>query len=137
MKASDIIGKLKSELQAANALGKGFSKKHQTSIRSGISRTARIANSFVKMLKAQDFGGLDDFFFSREELVPGGKEYWFFDVVSTKGDKTLFVLAFGSSDSKALVNSQKAKVGDVSAVGWFYSNEKKVFLDKSISLERS
>jgi hypothetical protein len=89
------------------------------------------------MLRAQDFGGLDDFFFRREKLIPGGKEYWFMDVVSTQGDRAQLVLTFGCSDVKASVNSHEAKGGDVAAVGWFYSDRKRIFLDRSLALESS
>jgi hypothetical protein len=106
-------------------------------LRAGIAKTVRVAKTLTKMLKAQDFGGLDDFFFRREELIPGGKEYWFIDVVSTQGDKAQLVLTFGCSDASATVNGQEATAGNVAAVGWFYSNKKKVFLDKSVPLQSS
>ena len=135
MKTPDIMSLLESELRAANAIGKGFSKEPEKLLRSGLARTAMISKSFARMLKAQDFGGLDDFFFAREDLVPGGKEYWFIDVVSTRGDRTQLVLTFGRSDAKAVVNRSAAEAGRVAAVGWFYSGKKKVFLDSSVELE--
>jgi len=155
MKSNDIVLRLESELKNANAFGKDFSKAPQRMLRSGIASTTRIAKApqrmirsgiaqtshiartFAKMLKAQDFGGLDDFFFAREQLIPGGKEYWFIDVVSTQGDKAQLVLTFGCSDAKATVNRHKTSGRDVAAVGWFYSNKKKVFLDKTVPLESS
>lgn len=137
MKTSDIIRGLESELKAANAIGKGLYKDPQGMLRFGLARTTSVAKSLAKMLKAQDFGGLDDFFFAREELIPGGKEYWFIDVVSTQGDKAQLVLTFGCSDAKATVNSREAKAGTVAAVGWFYSDRKKVFLDRPVVLESS
>jgi len=137
MRSNDIIRGLESELKAAGAIGKGLYKDPQRMMRSGIARTASVAKSIARMLKAQDFGGLDDFFFKREELIPGGKEYWFIDVVSTRGDKAQLVLTFGCSDAKAIVNSHEAQGRDVAAVGWFYSDRKKVFLDKSVALESS
>jgi len=137
MRSNDIIRRLESELRSANALGKGLYEDPQRIVRSGLARTAKVARSLSRMLKAQDFGGLDDFFFAREELVPGGKEYWFIDVVSTQGDKAQLVLTFGCSDAKATVNSREAKSGTVAAVGWFYSNKKKVFLDRPVVLESS
>ena len=137
MRTNDVVRRLESELKNANAIGKGFYKAPQKMLRSGVAKTAQVAKTLAKMLKAQDFGGLDDFFFGREALIPGGKEYWFIDVVSTKGDKTQLVLAFGCSNANATVNSHTAKGGEVAAVGWFYSNKKKVFLDKSVRLESS
>jgi len=137
MKSNDIVLRLESELKNANAIGKGFYKDPQRMLRFGLSKTAHVARALTKMLKAQDFGGLDDFFFAREELIPGGKEYWFIDVVSTQGDKAQLVLTFGCSDAKASVNSHETKGGDVAAVGWFYSKSKKVFLDKTVPLESS
>jgi hypothetical protein len=135
MTPTDMLDLLSSELKNANAFGKGLYKNPEKMLRSGFSKTARIAKSLAKMLKAQDFGGLDDFFFRREELVPGGKEYWFIDVVSTQGDKAQLVLTFGCSDAKASVNSHETAAGTVAAVGWFYSDKKKVFLDKSVVLD--
>jgi len=155
MKSNDIVRRFETGLKNANAIGEGFSKEQQRMLRSGIASTTRIAKApqrmlrsgiattkniartFAKMLKAQDFGGLDDFFFGREALIPGGKEYWFIDVVSTQGDKAQLVLTFGCSDAKASVNRHEAFGGDVAAVGWFYSSSKKVFLDKSVALQSS
>lgn len=137
MKTPNILKTIALELKAANRVGADFSNEQQALLRSGISRTKHIARTFAKMLKAQDFGGLDDFFFGREELIPGAKEYWFIDVVSTRGDKAQLVLTFGCSDAKASVNSREAKAGTVAAVGWFYSDKKKVFLDKPVVLESS
>jgi len=153
MKSNDIVRRFESELRNANEFGKGFSrapqkmlrsgfastariaKQPQKIIQSGIASTAKIAKAFAKMLKTRDFGGLDEFFFGSEDMVPGAKEYWFIDVVSTQGDKAQLVLTFGRSDAKAKVNAHEAKGGDVAAVGWFYSNRKVVFLDKSLPLE--
>ena len=135
MKASTLIRKLESDLEAANAYGKDFSKDPQKVLRKGLARTIRISKSFARMLRRRDFDGLDEFFFARENLVPGGKEYWFFDVVSTRGDRTQLVLTFGRSDAKASVNRHDADKGKVAVVGWFYSGRRKVFLDCSLALQ--
>lgn len=124
-----------SGLATAGAMGKDFASDQQAVLRGGIARTVQIAGFFERMLKSNDFGRLDDFFFSRETLPPGGKEYWFIVLVSTTGDRAQFVLTFGRSDSKTMVNDEAAGGGKVAAVGWLYSaGRKRVFLEKSAPL---
>ena len=139
MDATSIIEKLEKELERAHSFNKVFSKRFSKNpskaIREGLARTARITKRFSRFFRSQDFGKLDDFFFSRKTLLPGAKEYWFINLVSTSGDRTQLILTFGSSDLKTKVNKQVAPEGKVAAVGWLYSGKKKVFLEKSISLE--
>ncbi|OIO26962.1 hypothetical protein AUJ14_00650 [Candidatus Micrarchaeota archaeon CG1_02_55_22] len=129
--------KIESEIKHASGLDEGISFARKMQMKIGLTRTAQIARYYSRMLKQNEFGKLDDFFFSREILPPGGKEYWFFDVVSTSGDKTQLVLTFGRSDTKALVNKHAAQAGNVAAVGWFFCEKKKVFLEKSLHLQTS
>ena len=129
------IGRLKGGLRRANELGIGFSREPQRIFFNGMARARQIAAFFSRVLKKRNFGRLDDFFFRRERLPPGGKEYWFIYAASTQGDKKQLVLTFGRSDAKTTVNSRVADAQNVAAVGWLYSGKKKVFLEKSLPLE--
>ncbi|OIO38392.1 MAG: hypothetical protein AUJ71_03095 [Candidatus Omnitrophica bacterium CG1_02_49_16] len=137
MGRSLLIEKIESEFKHASGLDRGISFARKMQLKIGLARTAQIARYYARMLRQHEFGTLDDFLFGRETLPPGGKEYWFFDVVSTSGDKTQLVLTFGCSDAKTLVNAHAAQAGNVAAVGWFFCGKKKVFLEKSLPLQTS
>jgi len=90
--------------------------------------------SLARLLKKRDYKKVDEFFFSREELPFSGKEYWFMNFVSNKGDKTQLVLTFGRSELPMSINERVDLNGSVAAVGWLYNGKKKVLWDKAMKL---
>jgi len=74
-------------------------------------------DSFGRLLKARDYGGLDAFLFSREELPFSGKEYWFMHFASRRGRDQL-ILTFGRSQGEAFVNGKRVSGDRVAAVCW-------------------
>ena len=134
MNSKALIAILQNELERADDYGRFISKHPERALREGLSRTAGIAKRFAKILRKRDYAGLDEFFFSRESMPIGGKEYWFLELVSTAGDKKQLILTFGSSDLNTRVNGKAAIGGTVAVVGWLYSDRRKVFLEKSCRL---
>ena len=132
---SVLLGKLEAELESANIYGRGVSKGPRKLLAKSLASVSKLSKYLPRVSKRTNFAKLDEFFFSRAALLPGGKEYWFIDVVSTEGDKTQLVLTFGSSYFKTRVNGQAAQGGKVAAVGWFHSGKKKVFVEKSLFLQ--
>ncbi len=130
-----LLEELAAELDSINAYGKGFSKGPGRVLAKNLERAARLAKPFPRVLRQRNLAKLDDFFFGRQALPPGGKEYWFIDLASTTGDKAQLVLTFGSSHFKTRVNGQDAQNEKVAAVGWYHSGKRKVFLEKSLLLE--
>ncbi len=132
---SALLGKLDAEFELASVYGTNISKGPAKLLAKSVARAEKLAHFFTPAYGRRDLKRLDEFFFSREAMAPGAKEYWFIDVTSTKGDRTQLVLTFGSSYFKTAVNGRAARGKKVAAVGWLYSGKKRVFLEKSLFLE--
>ena len=123
-----------SELGSFIDYAKNLTEREKHNAESRISAIRERFDSVSNLFRTKNFRGVNDFFFARENLPLGGKEYWFLYFVSIHDDRQL-ILTFGRSESGASVNGKRVPKGKVAAVGWFFSEGKKeVFLDGSASL---
>ena len=115
----------------------GLTALERRAFRSGVRRVGERLDSFAGLLKARRYGGLDEFFYSREDLPFSGKEYWFMDFASRRGRDQL-IITFGRSERAATVNGKRATGEKVAAVGWMHSaGSTKTFLEDAVPLRQS
>lgn len=135
---SDLSKQLASELRFTRSTLNGLTRAERDLFEARASALRSRLDSAARLFAKRGDKGVDEFFFSQEELPLTGKEYWFLDFVSTKGDRKQLILTFGRSEAETRVNHKRVRSGKHAAVAWAFTNKKRALFDEvtEVSVEK-
>ncbi len=132
---SDLSKQLARELRFTRSKLKGLTRAERNAFEERVAALYGRLDSAARLFAKRGDKGVDEFFYSQEDLPLTGKEYWFLDFVSTKGDKKQLILTFGRSEAETKVNGKRVRKGKYAAVAWAFTNKKRVLFDEVTGVE--
>ncbi|MFA4946378.1 MAG: hypothetical protein WC607_02440 [Candidatus Micrarchaeia archaeon] len=127
---SDLSRQLARKLRFTRSALKGLTRAERDLFEERASALRSRLDSTARLFTKRGDKSVDEFFFSQESLPLTGKEYWFLDFVSTKGDRKQLILTFGRSEAETRVNGKRVCCGKHAAVAWAFVDAKRKLFDE-------